>query len=186
VDGFDDGDPRHDARVGIRRRSPEGGPVGLIQRRPELGQVDCLDPNAPEGGIRPGKRSEPFGRPGDVDGRPELCQVRSLDNRGPAASGSSVNIKPVYVTVRVAVFELPAASRAVTVSTFDSDRCPPRLFTPVTWVTPTLSEAVPPSVIGVVLVLKVRAVRFWKSPLTIPTDIRVYNELHHIARSRRP
>src|SRR5262245_15241170 len=59
----------------------------------------------------------------------------------------------------VAVPMLPAASRAVTVSTFDPD-CrtmplavqlvvpvavpePPRLLAQVTWVTPTLSDAVP-------------------------------------------
>jgi hypothetical protein len=63
------------------------------------------------------------------------------------------------VAVTLAVPMLPAASRAVTVSTFDPD-CraiplavqlviplaipePPRLFVQVTWVTPTLSDAVP-------------------------------------------
>ena len=75
------------------------------------------------------------------------------------------------VTVKVSVAVLPAASRAVTVSPF-APGCrtiplavqlvvpvavplPPALFTHVTWVTPTLSDAVPPSVRGVVLVLKV-------------------------------
>ena len=63
------------------------------------------------------------------------------------------------VTVRLAVAVLPAASRAVTVSTFEPSwraialavqllvpvavPLPPRLFTHVTCVTPTLSEAVP-------------------------------------------
>ena len=77
----------------------------------------------------------------------------------------------VKVTVKVSVAVLPAASRAVTVSTFDPGcrtiplavqlvvpvavPLPPALFVHVTWVTPTLSDAVPPSVRGVVLVLKV-------------------------------
>ena len=62
----------------------------------------------------------------------------------------------------LAVAVLPAASRAVTVSTFDPSckaiplavqlvvpvavPLPPELFVHVTWVTPTLSDAVPPSV----------------------------------------
>ena len=66
------------------------------------------------------------------------------------------------VTVTLAVAVLPAASCAVTVSTFvPSWRAiplavqlvvpvavplPPRLFTHVIWITPTLSDAVPPSV----------------------------------------
>ena len=65
----------------------------------------------------------------------------------------------VQVTVRIATPEFPAASRAVTVMTLDPLRSampvadqlvvpvaiplPPRLFAQVTWVTPTLSEAVP-------------------------------------------
>jgi hypothetical protein len=73
-----------------------------------------------------------------------------------------------YVTVRVAVPALPAASFAVTVSTFvpgcsampDADQLvvpvavplPPALLLHVTCVTPTLSAAVPPSVSGVVRV----------------------------------
>jgi hypothetical protein len=73
-----------------------------------------------------------------------------------------------YVTVRVAVPALPAASFAVTVSTFDpgcsaipeADQLvvpdavplPPALLVHVTCVTPTLSAAVPPSVSGVTLV----------------------------------
>src|SRR5436190_736268 len=77
----------------------------------------------------------------------------------------------VKVTVKMSVAVLPAASRAVTVSTFDPGGrtiplavqlvvpvavpLPPALFVHVTWVTPTLSDAVPPSVRGVVLVLKV-------------------------------
>src|SRR2546429_8762078 len=78
------------------------------------------------------------------------------------------------VTVSVAVAVLPAASCAVTVSTFvPSWRAiplavqlvvplavplPPRLLAHVTWVTPTLSDAVPPSVRGELLVLYVDAV----------------------------
>jgi len=65
------------------------------------------------------------------------------------------------VTVNVSVAVLPAASWAVTVSTFAPGwmgtlavqlvvpvavPLPPRLFTHVTWVTPTLSAAVPPNV----------------------------------------
>ena len=66
------------------------------------------------------------------------------------------------VTVKLAVAVLPAASRAVTVSTFVPSwrtiplavqlvvpvavPLPPRLFANVTWVTPTLSDAVPASV----------------------------------------
>jgi hypothetical protein len=73
------------------------------------------------------------------------------------------------VTVKVSVPVLPAASRAVTVSTFVPSRStiplavqlvvpvavplPPRLFAHVTWVTPTLSDAVPPSVSEELLVL---------------------------------
>src|SRR5207249_1188337 len=68
------------------------------------------------------------------------------------------------VTVKLAVAVLPAASWAVTVTTFVSSwmgiplavqlvvpvavPLPPRLFAHVTWVTPTLSAAVPPSVRG--------------------------------------
>src|SRR5207244_4432923 len=79
---------------------------------------------------------------------------------------------PVTVTLAVAV--LPAASCAVTVSTFvpswrrSAERgvgvvplavpLPPRLLAHVTWVTPTLSDAVPPRVKGVLLVLYVDAV----------------------------
>ncbi len=77
----------------------------------------------------------------------------------------------VNVTVKVSVAVLPAASVAVTVSTFVPGcrtiplavqlvvpvavPLPPALFVHVTWVTPTLSDAVPPSVRGVVVVLKV-------------------------------
>jgi hypothetical protein len=73
----------------------------------------------------------------------------------------------VYVTVMVSVPELPAASRAVTVMTLDplwraipeADHevvpvavpLPPRLLVQVTCVTPTLSEAVPPTLSGVEL-----------------------------------
>jgi len=69
------------------------------------------------------------------------------------------------VTVKVAIPVLPAASRAVTVSTLvptwrgtalavqlvvpAAGPLPPRLFAHVTWLTPTLSEAVPPIVIEV-------------------------------------
>jgi hypothetical protein len=64
--------------------------------------------------------------------------------------------------VSVVAAVLPAASRAMTVSTLDPDwraipladrpvvpvavPLPPRLFVQVTWVTPTLSDAVPWSV----------------------------------------
>src|SRR5439155_18551266 len=77
----------------------------------------------------------------------------------------------VNVTVKVSVAVLPAASVAVTVRVFGPGcrtiplavqlvvpvavPLPPALFVHVTWVTPTLSDAVPPSVRGVVLVLKV-------------------------------
>src|SRR5438034_5046279 len=79
---------------------------------------------------------------------------------------------PLTVTLAVAV--LPAASWAVTVTTFvPSWRAiplavqlvvplavplPPRLLAHVTWVTPTLSDAVPPNVRGELLVLYVDAV----------------------------
>ena len=75
----------------------------------------------------------------------------------------------VKVTVKLAVAELRAASCAVTVSTFVPGwrtiplavqlvvplavPLPPRLFVHVTCVTPTLSDAVPPSARGEVLVL---------------------------------
>jgi hypothetical protein len=75
------------------------------------------------------------------------------------------------VTVRVSVPVLPAASRAVTVSTF-APLCsamllavqlvvplavplPPRSFVHVTWVTPTLSDAVPPKFTVLLVVLYV-------------------------------
>jgi hypothetical protein len=77
----------------------------------------------------------------------------------------------VKVTVRMSVPLLLAASVAVTVSTFwplcstmllqvqelvpEHDPLPPRLFAQITCVTPTLSEAVPPRVIGVDVVLYV-------------------------------
>ena len=75
----------------------------------------------------------------------------------------------VKVTVKMSVAVLPAASRAVTVSTFVPSwrmmplavqlviplavPLPPRLFAHVTCVTPTLSDAVPASARGEVLVL---------------------------------
>jgi hypothetical protein len=90
----------------------------------------------------------------------------------PAPALETVSAKVgVKVTVKVSVAVLPAASRAVTVSTFVPGcrtiplavqlvvpvavPLPPALFVHVTWVTPTLSDAVPPSVRGVVPVLKV-------------------------------
>ena len=73
------------------------------------------------------------------------------------------------LTVTLAVPVLPAASWAVTVSTFVPSwmgiplavqlvvplavPLPPRLFTHVTWVTALLSHAVPPSVRGELVVL---------------------------------
>jgi hypothetical protein len=91
-----------------------------------------------------------------------------------AVSGLSVNVNVavvVSVTVEVFVAALPAASRAVIVSTFDpvwrttplavqlvvpvAVPLPPRLFAHVTWVTPTLSDAVPPRVRRELLVVKV-------------------------------
>ena len=92
----------------------------------------------------------------------------------PAPALETVSVKVgVKVTVKLSVAVLPAASRAVTVSTFVPDwrtipladqlvvpvavPLPPRLFAHVTWVTPTLSAAVPPSVRGVVVVLWVEA-----------------------------
>ena len=81
-----------------------------------------------------------------------------------------VNV-PDSVTAKVAVAVLPAASRAVTVKTFIPSwsaillavqlavpvavPVPPALFVHVTWVTPTLSDAVPPSVRSALLVLYV-------------------------------
>jgi len=75
----------------------------------------------------------------------------------------------VSAAVIVAVPMLPAASRAVMVNTFEPSMrvillavqlvvpvavpLPPRLFDHVTWVTPTLSDAVPASVMGELLVL---------------------------------
>src|SRR6266852_6239347 len=77
----------------------------------------------------------------------------------------------LYVTLRVAVPVLPTASRAVTVSTLVpatsamplADQLvvpvamplPPRSFTHETCVTPTLSDAVPPRVRGLVVVVYV-------------------------------
>src|SRR5436853_2854172 len=100
----------------------------------------------------------------------------------PAAVAPSVGVVMAMVgamastpiTVRLAVAVLPAASCAVTVSTFVPSwrtiplavqlvvplavPLPPRLLAHVTWVTPTLSDAVPPSVRGELLVLYVDAV----------------------------
>jgi hypothetical protein len=75
------------------------------------------------------------------------------------------------VIANVSVIVLPAASRAVTVTTFDpvcraiplvvqlavpvAVPLPPRLLTHRTWVTPMLSEAVPPSVSEDLVVLYV-------------------------------
>src|SRR5207247_3286692 len=77
----------------------------------------------------------------------------------------------VRVAVKVAVLVLPAASRAWTVSMFVpiwrpiplavqlvvpvAVPLPPRLFVHVTWVTPTLSEAVPPNVMAGLPVVQV-------------------------------
>ena len=79
-----------------------------------------------------------------------------------ATSGSSVNSKVPSVTVKLAVAVLPVASRAVTVSAFVPGKSmirvavqlvvpmavplPTRSLAHVTRVTPTLSDAVPPSV----------------------------------------
>src|SRR5712691_935983 len=87
---------------------------------------------------------------------------------GPVVSGA------VYVTVKVAVPALLAASRAVTVSTLlpgcntipladhvvvpVAVPLPPALLLHVTCVTPMLSAAVPPRVIGLVVVLYVAPV----------------------------
>ncbi len=78
------------------------------------------------------------------------------------------------MTVKVALAVLPAPSRAVTVSTLVPDcnaipladqlvvplavPLPPWLLLHVTWVTPMVSDAVPPSVIGLVAVVNVAAV----------------------------
>jgi hypothetical protein len=74
----------------------------------------------------------------------------------------------VRFTVSVAVPVFPAASRAVTVTTFDplssttlavqlfvpvAVPLRPRLLDQVTWVTPTLSDAVPPMESGVAAAL---------------------------------
>src|SRR3990172_7350500 len=83
-----------------------------------------------------------------------------------ATVGAVVSVK---VTVRIAVAVFPAASRAVTVSTFApgwrampvADQVvvpvavplPPRSFDQVTWVTATSSEAVPPRASELLLVL---------------------------------
>jgi hypothetical protein len=70
----------------------------------------------------------------------------------------------LHVTVSVAVAVFPDASEAVTVMTFDplcsptlalqlvvpvAAALPPRLLAQITWVTPTLSDAVPPIDSGV-------------------------------------
>ena len=86
-----------------------------------------------------------------------------MDTVGEVVSGG------VYVTVRVSVAMFPAASRAVTVRRFVpawrtiplavqlvvplAVPLPPRSFAHVTWVTPTLSEAVPPRASGLLPVL---------------------------------
>ena len=85
-----------------------------------------------------------------------------------ATVGGVVSLK---VTVRLAVPVFPAASRAVTVTVLEPSwraiglvvqllvpvaaPLPPRLFTHVTWVTPTLSPAVPPRLSGLALVVYV-------------------------------
>ncbi|PYN64454.1 MAG: hypothetical protein DMD93_22490 [Candidatus Rokuibacteriota bacterium] len=88
----------------------------------------------------------------------------------PVPALETVRVKVgVKVTVKVSVAVLPAASRAWTVSMFVpiwrtiplavqavvpvAVPLPPRLFAHVTWVTPTLSDAVPPSVSEELLVV---------------------------------
>ena len=76
--------------------------------------------------------------------------------------GRVVSVPVVRFTVKVVVAVLPAASRAVTVSTLEPTcrlmplavqlvvpeavPLPPRLLAHVTWVTPTLSDARPANV----------------------------------------
>src|SRR5262245_25061433 len=83
---------------------------------------------------------------------------------GPVMVTAGFVVSGLYVTVSWSVLVLPAASRAVTVRMLDPDcsvteltdhdvvplavPLPPRLLDQVTWVTPTLSDAVPPNDIG--------------------------------------
>jgi hypothetical protein len=92
----------------------------------------------------------------------------AIETAGAVVSGA------LYVTVRIAVAILPAASRAVTVNAFEPPcsvmlatlqlvvpvavPLPPRLFDHVTCVTPVLSLAVPPKLMVAVDVVNVAAV----------------------------
>src|SRR2546422_476277 len=95
-----------------------------------------------------------------------------LPGTGAVPAFETVSVKvDVRVTVKLAVAMFPAASRAVTVSTFTPTwrviplavqlvvpvavPLPPRSFAHVTCVTPTVSDAVPPRVRVGLLVLKV-------------------------------
>src|SRR5262249_39235750 len=115
-----------------------------------VAQVTWVTPTLSAAGP-PSVRTVLLGREGDAEGRRGLVEGWSV-----GACGSSA------VEVEVAVAVLPAASWAVTVRTFVPSwmgiplavqlvvpvavPLAPRLVAQVTWVTPTLSAAVPPSV----------------------------------------
>jgi hypothetical protein len=104
----------------------------------------------------------------------ERTDIVDFDITGPVAPSLLVGPAVLVfatVTVRTAPLVLPAASRAETVRVLEPGRSaiapvvqvvvpvamplPPWLFVQVTWVTPTLSEAVPPKVRVEPLVVKV-------------------------------
>jgi hypothetical protein len=110
------------------------------------------------------------------DAVPErVTELAEVENVVPDVGAEMVTLgalESVNVTASVSVLTLPAASRAVTVRVFSpgnrviplADQLvvpvavpvpPVRLFDQETCVTPTLSEAVPPSVTDAVVVLKV-------------------------------
>lgn len=109
-------------RAPCSREGAGGCLIGLISAP----YVDGADPGAAGGQrwIGPRKRPETSGRTGDADRGPEFRQMDRLDRRalcGEWVVGECDVTLPVSVTVRVSVDALPAASRAVTVRTFDPD-----------------------------------------------------------------
>jgi len=73
--------PAHCGGISVCRWSPTDRPIGVVERCPELGQVDRVDRSDPwdEHGIGPGNIPQPAGQPDDVDGITELREVDRLD-----------------------------------------------------------------------------------------------------------
>ena len=109
MDGLDD-QPRHCGGISVCRWSPPARPIGVVERCPELGQVDRVDRSDPwdEHGIGPGNIPQPAGQPRRVSYQ-RASDQRVLRKCEPTES----------VTVKVALAMLPSTFCAITVRMFD-------------------------------------------------------------------